>query len=344
MNPKLLSELIELGAGNIRSMDCVMAITLKEELSHELLTTRIKLAQDIYPETSRLTIEKHDTLETFVALPLTNKNHLVLGVFGPTLALKMSHYLGDALSMLLWLEVVITGEGARTEISYKKFPPKKDTPYRNILPVKGWMNHLKVSSGRLHLTETFHHPEINTSFSLNDILSLALLRSLPKEKKALWVPVNVRKNFWQGFGNGLSRMRLYPAPKKLPVKDELTFIRQQKVEAFTSGEIALPPADLTLTNLKKKLLTLWLNRPWADWGTISFSHLEDRTLRFKNLESLYGITNLHERHHAGIFAFTQNNKTFITFTFDKEVPKLEARYLLDKFHSEFQGILHELHR
>lgn len=341
MKPQLLSELIELGAGKVRSMDCVMAITLKEEISSDLLNSRIKLAQEIYPETARLLIEHHVSLEKFAALPLNSKQQLVLGVIGSTLALKMSHYLGDALSMLLWIEVILTGQGERTEISYKQFPPKKDSPYRNLFPVKGWMNHLKVTRHRSYLTETFKHSQLTSDFSLNDILGLALLRSLPEKKKALWLPVNVRKNFWQGFGNGLSRMRLYP-PKKSSLKEELTFIREQKTQAFKSGEIALPPHDLKLTPLTKKLITLWLNRPWADWGTLSFSHLEDRQLRFKDIESIHGVTNLHENHHAGFFAFTQQDKTYVTLTFDKAVPKLEAKYLLDKFNHHFQEILNEL--
>lgn len=342
MKPQLLSDLIELGAGKVRSMDCVMAITLKQELDHELLSSRIKLAQELYPETSRLIIEQHDSLESFAAQPLNSKQLLVLGIIGPTIALKMSHYLGDALSMLLWMEVILTGQGERSEISYKKFPAKKDSSYRNLLPVKGWMNHLKVTRHRSYLTETFKHPRLGSEFSVNDILSLALLRSLPKGKKALWVPVNVRQNFWQGFGNGLSRMRLY-SPSKTTLTEELAFIRKQKSEAFKSGEIALPPHDLKLTPLKKKFFTLWLNRPWADWGTLSFSHLEDRNLRFKDIESLHGVTNLHKKHHAGVFAFTQQDKTFVTLTFDKVVPKLEAKYLLDKFNFHFQDILNELH-
>ena len=342
MRSKLLSDLIELGAGSIRRMDCLIAIELHSIPSKELLSQRIEEAQKIYPETARfpITIENFDSLENFSHIPLKTNVHLEVAIIKErTIALKMSHYLGDALSMLLFLEVLLTGQGIEGEISYRSLPPKKDSPYRNLLPVKGWMNHLPVTDDRQFTTLRLDHSELPEAYVLNDLLSLALLRSLPAKAKALWIPVNVRKVFWQGFGNGLSRMRLYPSRQKLSTKEELKFIRRQKLESFHSGEIALPPVDF---KLNKKLFKLWLNRPWADWGTISFSHMDDRLGRFNGIQSVYGITNLHEKHHGGIFAFTKNNATYITFTFDKSVPFSEAQKLLNDFQSEFRDILDEL--
>ncbi|WPU66943.1 hypothetical protein [Peredibacter starrii] len=345
MRSRLLSDLIELGAGSIRRMDCIIAIELTTIPSQKLILERIQIAQKLYPETNKFPVflNTYHSLEEFSLVPLQDKFQLELGIIHEkTLALKMSHYLGDALSMLLFLEVLLTGHGIEGEIAYRKLPPKKDSPYRNVLPTKGWMNHLAVTDKRQFITLTLTHPELPEGLVLNDILSLALLRSLPHRAKALWIPVNVRKIFWQGFGNGLSRMRLYPSRKKITLREELKHIRRQKIEAFHSGEVALPPLTLNLTPLNQKLLKLWLNRPWADWGTISLSHLEDRLNRFRGIKTLYGITNLHEKHHGGIFAFTKDNQTYVTLTFDETVARKDAQELLDKFQSEFQEILHEL--
>ena len=342
MRSKLLSELIEVGAGSIRRMDCLISITLTSLPKLEVLKERSLEAQKLYPVTAGfpIKIETHDSLEAFAKTPLLHKTLLELAIIkDKTIALKMSHYLGDALSMLLFLEVLLTGQGIEGEISYRSLPPKKDSPYRNLLPVKGWMNHLPITDERQFITLHLHHSHLPEAFVLNDILSLALLRSLPSKAKALWIPVNVRKIFWQGFGNGLSRMRLYPSRQKLSTKDELKFIRRQKLESFHNGEIALPPRDF---KLNKQLFKLWLNRPWADWGTISFSHLDDRLSRFNGIQSVYGITNLHKKHHAGIFAFTKNDETYVTLTFDKTVAYLDAQKLLNEFQSEFKALLDEL--
>ncbi|WP_408095925.1 hypothetical protein ACJVC5_12855 [Peredibacter sp. HCB2-198] len=342
MRSQLLGDLIELGAGSIRRMDCLISLELNSLPVKTLLEERIELAQKLYPQTAKhaLKIESHNSLESFANAPLPHKTQLELAIIQEkTLALKMSHYLGDALSMLLFLEVLLTGQGIEGEIAYRVLPPKKDSPYRNLMPVRGWMNHLKVTNEREFLTLQMNHSELPEGHVLNDILSLALLRSLPDRLRALWIPVNVRKIFWQGFGNGLSRMRLYPARTKVSTRDELKHIRRQKIEAFHSGEIFLPPRNF---KPNKTLFKLWLNRPWADWGSLSFSHLEDRLGRFQGIKSLYGITNLHEKHHAGIFAFTKDGTTFVTLTFDKTVPTQEAQNLLTNFHSQFQGILDEL--
>lgn len=339
MKSQLLNELIELGAGNIRSMDCLIAITLRNEIPLDILQSRIKIAHGLYPEALSVLLEEHPTLESFQEIPLKDKKQLVLARIAPaTIALKMSHYLGDAISMLLWLEVILTGEGIEGKIALKNFTSKRDTPYRRLMPSKGWMNHLKVTEKRSFLSKEFTHPNIPQG--LNDLLSLALLRSLPSNGRCLWVPVNVRKVFWQGFGNGLSRMRLYLLNGK--TRDELNYIKQQKTEALYNGEVFLPPGEMVLTPLKKKFFKLWLNRPWADWGGISFSHLEDRYLRFRGIQSLYGVTNLHEKHHAGVFAFTQGERTFITLTFDQSVKTEEAEKLLYDFHQNFRDILHEI--
>lgn len=344
----ILNELIELGQGPIRSLDCVIAIELKEFPSEEIILERAKLALKIFPATASLplTLKTYESLTDFTNGKLKHPERLCLGVIEENnhkyLALKMSHVLGDAISMLMWLKVIVTGETSSEPLKLKSFPSKKDTPYRKLVTSNAWMGKVDQDERRHILKLTLSHPKKIQNHSINDILLLSLLRSLKVKHKAIWLPVNVREKFWSGFGNGLSRMRIYPL-ENASLVDELNFIRKQKSENMKNGEVALPPQDLDLNSpLKKNLFKLWLNRPWADWGSLSLSHLEDRENHWPEIKSLWGVTNIIEKHQGGLFAWTHGTETFLTFTLDWNVPLFEGRNLLEDIQKNFEEIYHEL--
>lgn len=336
---KILDELIELGQGPLRSLDCVIAISL-HELPKNILE-RAQKAQIIFPQTAAhpIAINTFENLDDFTNKRLPHHDALELGIINNILALKMSHRLGDAMSMLLWLEAFFKETGENSPLILRSFSQKKDTPYRSLRNSETWMKNIIQSGNRKVETLTLHHGP--TSFTVNDILILSLMRSLPEKRKGIWVPVNVRKNFWSGFGNGLSRMRIYPG--NYTTREELQFIRKQKEEAFKNGEIALPPENLDLSSpIKKALFKCWLKRPWADWGTISLSHLEDRGNRFPYAKALFGITNLIEKHQAGLFAWTNQDSTYLTLTMDENVSSQEGNNLLNHIQHHFMEIQREL--
>ena len=344
-----LDELIELGQGPIRSLDCVIALEFDEFPSEEIILERVRQALKIFPATASLplTLKSYESLTELTNGKINHPEKICLGIIEENnrkfLALKMSHVLGDAISMLQWLKVIATGEGISEPLKLKSFPIKKDTPYRKILTSTPWMKDKTQQDEKRHILRlTLSHPEKISNYSINDILLLALLRSLKVKRKAVWLPVNVREKFWSGFGNGLSRMRIYPLENGT-TKDELAFIRKQKSENMTNGEVALPPDDLDLNSTAKKaLFKLWLNRPWADWGSISLSHLEDRRGHWPHLKSLWGVTNIIEKHQGGIFAWTQGHETFITLTLDWNVPLFEGRNLLEDLKKNFEEVQREL--
>ncbi len=350
MKLELLDEIILLGQGSVRSLECVFALELLEAPDLPILKTGAEKAQKLFPKTGKhpLEINHYSSLETFINEPLPDLWHLKQGIIRNDnkiiLALKMSHVLGDAVSMILWLKTQLGDEAHTSEIKLQTFPSKKDSAHRNFLPSEVWPGSAAVSSDRRLTYLTLEHEEKFSDFSVNDILSLAILKSLPLERKSLWVPVNIREKAWEGFGNGLSRMRIYPSKKVISVKEELLFIKSQKKEARSSGEIFSPAPGFKIEGkVKQGLFKIWLNRPWADWGSLSFSHLHDRNNILPECDGVWGGTNLPEKQQAGIFAFTKKNRTWLTLTMDaKSFDESKAARILSQVQENFDLIISEL--
>lgn len=342
MKLELIDELISLGHGKIRSLDCVLVVKIKSMPELQILR-----AQKHFPKTAAfpVIIQRNVTLENFCESPLPSPFHLELAVIDDLLALKMSHLLGDGISMLLWLKVILGKNVTEEEIAFRSYPRKKDTPYRKIFNSDVWPKKLqKISPQRQFLQLTLDHSVSIDHFSLNDILIHSLFEILPQKRKAIWIPVNVRKNFWAGFGNGLSRMRVYPSEDS-SLRQKLQHIKKQKIEAKSNGEISLPPRDLDLTNpVKRALVNVWLKRPWADWTTISLSHLFDRNGFFDDFEAVWGISSIMPAHAAAFFAVSNADKTFVTLSFDSEcASRDQAELLLQNLKAKFNEAINDLH-
>ncbi len=331
MKLQLLDELISLGHGNLRSTDCLIAVKLPDGLKPDPA-----LAQKIFPQTSRhpITLSEFSRLEDFARTELPSHFHLEVAIIReevPLLALKMSHVLGDAVSMLLFLKAMLGHDVKADELELKEFPKKKDSPYRDILNSKLWPRKGKPGKTRGFLRASVEHGERNAPV-LNDLMLYSLLQTIPFSRKSIWVPVNVRKNFWKGFGNGLSRLRIYP-PKGANLPEKLSHIRKQKQEAMRNGEVALPPADFDIHNRHHRLLyEIWVNRPWADWSSLSLSHLSNSQGFLDGIGAIWGLSNIMPAHQAAIFAVTNGHRTDFTMTFDDTVVKIEeAEQLLNTF-------------
>ncbi len=335
MNLLAVDELLALGHGKIRSLDCVIAVKPGTFPSLSELRARILLAQKIFPKTGahevRLTSEV--SLEEFKDARLATPFHLELGIVTHEgqrlLALKMSHLLGDAVSMLLWLKVILGRPVEEGDLVLKKFPGKKDSPYRKLRTSSAWPRpSAAISDHRGVVVSTIDHGTVDLTL-LNDLFLLCLLDVQKAERKSVWVPVNVRKDFWTGFGNGLSRMRIYDPPAGT-VPERLAHIRRQKTEAMKSGEVTLPAADLEIKNfLQRLLIKTWIRRPWADWASISLSHLVDRDHSLEGMEQIFGISNLMPKQHAALFVVSKARASTLTMTYDaKVVSREEAESLV----------------
>jgi hypothetical protein len=134
-------------------------------------------------------------------------------------------------------------------------------------------------------------------------------------------------------------MRLYPPKDNLSIIEELRFIRNQKREAWNSGELFLPDENFSLNSFKKTLINAWIRRPWADWGSLSLSHLYDKSNLFPEALRIRGITNIPEKHQMGLFAFTRKGETILSLSMVREVAEEKlARELLNGIKHHFDSI------
>ncbi len=331
MKLHLLDELIALGHGSERSTDCIIAVA-----AHGLPSPDIERAQKIFSKTAThpCSLSSYENLQAFLNVPLPSHFHIEVATIResePLIAFKMSHVLGDAVSMFQFMKALFGQEIEASEPELKSFPGKKDTPYRDLLNSKLWPRKGERSIRRKIIRESLDHGDQNASV-FNDLMLYSLLETLSFSRKAVWVPVNVRKSFWKGFGNGLSRLRIYP-PKGARLPEFLAHIRKQKTEAMKNGEVALPPSDFDIHDKKHRFVyDLWVRRPWADWGSISLSHVTNSVGFLDGFRNVAGISNLMPAHNAAIFAVTSGGRTDFTLTFDPAVVSdEESRILLRDF-------------
>ncbi len=141
MKLQLLDELIALGHGSDRSTDCIISVS-----SRGLSAPDISRAQKIFSKTASYpcSLGSYNTLQDFLDVPLASPFHIeVASIFEsePLIAFKMSHILGDAVSMFQFMKAMFGQDVEEAEPELKKFPPKKDSPYRDLLNSKLWAFH-----------------------------------------------------------------------------------------------------------------------------------------------------------------------------------------------------------
>ncbi len=170
-------------------------------------------------------------------------------------------------------------------------------------------------------------------FTYNDLLATCALETFRRWNAArsptrdpsvgLWLPVNIRAQPLEGFGNGSSRIRVYnryAADATLPEKCRA--VREQIAWSRQHGEWAVPenPPLLALPmRVLRPLLRAWFNRPWVDMGTGVFSHAERSALdtsAFDHVMNVELVGTLDTRHPFGVFAISRADLTFFSFVYD----------------------------
>ena len=149
-------------------------------------------------------------------------------------------------------------------------------------------------------------------------------RPYKKCKIGLWVPMNVRKESRQGFGNGTSRIRVYANyHHDASLLDKCRAVRQQVAWSTRHGEWVVPELP-HLTRLPdailRPLLRNYLKLPHVDLATAVFTHaslsLANAAEAFKHVERIECVGLLHPRQNLAINAATHSSHTFLTLTYD----------------------------
>ncbi len=172
-------------------------------------------------------------------------------------------------------------------------------------------------------------------FRWNDCLLAAALdalaawnehRGAAADRIGLWVPVNTRQEWLRGFGNGASRIRIHREPLSA-VRSRMFLERCRSVRRLVyrkkrQGEWAIPalPVPPALFPVAAPFLRRWLYRPWADFGSAGFTHLEhwpgDDDPVLNDVSGMEVIGCLHRQHPLYFAAMSQSDQTVVTITWD----------------------------
>jgi hypothetical protein len=200
------------------------------------------------------------------------------------------------------------------------------SPSTKATPVRDWHSWTLDSS---------HHAAVKQQvegITTNDILSASILQTMmdwniahgvPSNKMGLWVPMNIRRQAFVGFGNGSSRIRIYADKMEAETPSErYRNIREQVMWSKDNGEWHVPTDSAILgmpDSFMVPILRAFLGRPWVDMASVPFTHLEDLGLasRFVPLvRKASWVIMLHERFPFGITAATVGADTQFTMTYD----------------------------
>lgn len=268
---------------------------------------------------------------------------------------RFHHAAADGLSAAMWLR-------HQLRVASNKESPLADASPFDPLPLRTHSSPVKRSrfahlgpshrlwSPRSQLGERSHTRRWHTikvaaaglrracrragGFTYNDLLATCALEVFVRwnrmngagqgRRVGLWLPVNIRQQFFSGFGNGTGRIRIYARYGEVAsLLEKCREVRRQISWSGEHGEWAVPQTH-PLTRLPLWLmvppLRRYLSRPWVDVATGVFSHAErwdgsdDET--FQNVEKIESIGQLHRRHCVAINGATHQSQTWLTFTYD----------------------------
>ncbi|MXY70657.1 MAG: hypothetical protein F4Y47_19170 [Acidobacteriia bacterium] len=282
------------------------------------------------------------------------------------LVTKVHHCVADLLSVLAWirhqlrvasdLERPCSKPAAVVPPALAQAPPgaKRNPAWDRCAPL--WTRPGEASGEKRWTTSSFSHGELagislaECGFTLNDVLVVAALETLQEwnriqgyngRRVGIWLPVNIRRDAFEGFGNASSRIRIRrDYADGLDIADKCRAVRSQINLARERGEWIVPRRTL-LTGIPLRfsapLVRRYLNRPWADMGSAAFSHVQKWPGQddpvFAGLRELGVLGAMHRRHALIFAAVSLGERTWMTITYDpallwpEDIAIIRDRYL-----------------
>ncbi len=266
---------------------------------------------------------------------------------GAKLVTRFHHAVADYMSATMWLghqlRVAYSQQNPLAEVfsfqelSLRSHPsPVKKSRFSYRGPAhRLWSPRARPSRARCWRTLEIPAADLRErsrkmgGFTYNDLLATCALEVFVRwnqahnrrRKVGLLMPVNIRQQPFEGFGNGASRIRIYARyADDVSLLDKCREVRRQVAWCKEHGEWAVPRNHPLTRWAGVPLLRCYLNRPWVDVATGVFSHAErwdgqDDGL-FQNVEKMEFIGQLHARYAVAINATTLRDQTWITFTYD----------------------------
>ena len=348
---KLLDYAFKLLDGPRSPQDFTLILHFDELPGVEGLQAGSKSAREHYPTTGsgrEIEIKTRIDLDRFVNEPLGPKHPVKQGFNGTVLATRFHHAVADGLSAALWL-------GHQLSVAYglKPSPTSPDLALRRAAtsvrrsqfaydgacdPL--WTPNATRSGARRWTTFTFPSSDLRQAcrragkFTYSDLLAACALEIFTQwnqrhsqngpPRVGLWLPMNIRSRSLEGFGNGTSRVRLYPRyHSTASLIEKAREVRRQVSWTTEHGEWAIPEIPI-FTRLPGWVvgpaLRRYLNRPTVDMATGVFSHADrwagDAREAFKHVDRIECVGLLHPRQSLAINAATHRGQTWMTFTYD----------------------------
>lgn len=276
------------------------------------------------------------------------KQLLVLNGSRARLATRFHHAAADGFSAALWL-------GHQLNVAYEIERPQVDPGRFNGLALRKSANsvrrsqfafagasdplrtsHSKRSGSRRWSTISFPSCELQKAcrrargFTYHDLLATCTLEVLRhwnnnyrKCKIGLWVPMNVRRESSEGFGNGTSRIRVYANYEDTSLIEKCRAVRRQVSWTTKHGEWVVPENqwfERLPDSIARPMLRTYLQFPHIDMATAVFTHagswLANAGEAFKHVERIECVGLLHSRQNLAINAATHSGNTWLTLTYD----------------------------
>ena len=311
------------------------------------------LAIRVFPEGER-DLRIHEFLESPFSLregpPL---RQMLLGIGDPpswSLVTQVHHAASDLVGTLLFVERQLRmARGLDTMLPR----PQRGTPKLREAPKQARRNPdyrvstpLATRSGAPSATRAWRTVRVSRAplesvsqtiggFRWNDCLLAAALEALtawnrrrgaPADRVGLGVPVNIREERFVGFGNGASRIRVHGEPvsaaRGRAFLERCRSVRRIVHRKTRMGEWAVPslPAPRALFPAAAPFLRRWVRRPWADFGTAGFTHLEgwpgDEDPVLSDVSAMEVIACLPREHPLAFAAMSGAEQTVVTITWD----------------------------
>jgi hypothetical protein len=304
----------------------------------------------IWRDDAEFKLECTSAVETLVDQPFDVRHQIPVKQWfdGTSLATRFHHAAADGVSAALWL-------GHQLNVAYGFEPPQsKRAPFtspalrrlqtlvrRSKFAFNGasdplWTSQSQRSGSRRWLTISFPASELQKTcrraggFTYSDLLATCTLEVLSRwncENVGLWVPMNIRRESNNGFGNGTSRIRIYKGyDDGATLIEKCREVRRQVSWTSRHGEWVVPNISW-LTRLPfsitRPLLRAYLDRPSVDMGTAVFSHagswMANAGEAFKHVERIECIGLLHPRQSLAVNAATHAGTTWMTLTYDRQL-------------------------
>jgi len=275
------------------------------------------------------------------------KQLLVLNGSSARLATRFHHAAADGFSAALWL-------GHQLNVAYELEPAQLTRSQFNGPTLRRSANsvrcsqfafdgpsdalrtsHSKRSGLRRWSTISFPSNELQKAcrhaggFTYHDLLATCTLEMLrdwnnKRCKIGLWVPMNVRRQVSEGFGNGTSRIRVYASyDHETSLVEKCHAVRRQVAWSTKHGEWVVPEnpwLERLPDSIASLLLRRYLQLPKVDMATAVFTHagslLANGGEAFKHVERIECVGLLHPRQNLAINAATHSGHTWLTFTYD----------------------------